>query len=120
MLGFAKSQIDYILGPNPRKTSHLVDIYGPKYPTRAHHLGSSIASYKEHKGLIGCTQGYDNWYRRSKPNPSVLVAGLWSNDQITGMNLLTGEIITFKLRLVRTMLLLFGRCLTCVCDTWLK
>lgn len=27
MLGFAKSQIDYNLGPNPMKTSNLVDMY---------------------------------------------------------------------------------------------
>lgn len=75
MLGFAKSQIDYILGSNPMETSYLVG-YGPKYPIRVHHRGASIASFKEHKGFIGCTQGYDNWYGRSEPNPSVLVGAL--------------------------------------------
>ncbi|CAN6803947.1 unnamed protein product, partial [Brassica oleracea] len=67
MIVFAKSQIDYILGTNPMKTSYLVG-YGPKYPTRVHHRGASIASDKEYKGFIGCTQGYDYWYGRSEPN----------------------------------------------------
>ncbi|EXC27256.1 Endoglucanase 11 [Morus notabilis] len=72
---FAKSQVDYILGSNPQNKSYLVG-YGPNYPKRVHHRGASIGSYRENKGFIGCTQGYDNWYGRDEPNPNVLVGAL--------------------------------------------
>lgn len=72
---FAKSQVDYILGSNPMNMSYLVG-YGSTYPTRVHHRGASIVSFREHKGFIGCTQGYDNWYSRFEQNPNVLVGAL--------------------------------------------
>ncbi|GLT28315.1 hypothetical protein SLA2020_032570 [Shorea laevis] len=75
IFNFAKSQVDYILGSNPMNMSYLVG-YGAKYPTRVHHRGASIVSYKDNKGFIGCTQGYDNWYGRLEPNPNVLVGAL--------------------------------------------
>ncbi|XP_057953903.1 endoglucanase 11 isoform X2 [Malania oleifera] len=75
LLRLAHSQIDYILGSNPMNMSYLVG-YGSRYPTRVHHRGASIVSYRENKGFIGCTQGYDNWYSRSDPNPNVLVGAL--------------------------------------------
>ncbi|XP_027064026.1 endoglucanase 11 isoform X2 [Coffea arabica] len=71
----AKSQVDYILGSNPQNMSYLVG-YGLRFPTRVHHRGASIVSYKENKGFIGCTQGYDNWYSNPKPNPNVIVGAL--------------------------------------------
>ena len=75
IFSFAKSQVDYILGSNPTAMSYLVG-YGPKYPQRVHHRGASTESYKGNKGFIGCTQGYDNWYGRSGPNPNVLTGAL--------------------------------------------
>ncbi|KAK8694299.1 hypothetical protein V6N13_071853 [Hibiscus sabdariffa] len=75
ILSFAKSQVDYILGSNPLNTSYLVG-YGSKYPTRVHHRGASIVSYRENKGFIGCTQGYDNWYNRAEANPNVLIGAV--------------------------------------------
>ncbi|XVE78412.1 hypothetical protein DITRI_Ditri13aG0142900 [Diplodiscus trichospermus] len=75
ILKLAKSQVDYILGSNPMNMSYLVG-YGSKYPTRVHHRGASIVSYRENKGFIGCTQGYDHWYSRQEPNPNVLVGAL--------------------------------------------
>lgn len=75
ILAFAKSQVDYILGSNPMGMSYLVG-YGPHFPLRVHHRGASIESYKENRGFIGCTQGYDNWYGRHDPNPNVLVGAL--------------------------------------------
>ncbi|KAK6918818.1 Glycoside hydrolase family 9, partial [Dillenia turbinata] len=71
----AKNQVDYILGSNPMNMSYLIG-FGPKFPTRVHHRGASIVSYRENKGFIGCTQGYDNWYSRQGPNPNVLVGAL--------------------------------------------
>ncbi|XP_004491112.1 endoglucanase 11-like [Cicer arietinum] len=75
ILSFAKSQVDYILGSNPMNMSYLVG-FGPSYPKRVHHRGASIMSYKENKGFIGCTQGYDNWYSSEDPNPNVLIGAL--------------------------------------------
>ncbi|XP_022930866.1 endoglucanase 11-like [Cucurbita moschata] len=72
---FAKQQVDYILGANPNNMSYLVG-FGPKFPTRVHHRGASILSYRENKAFIGCTQGYDNWYGRGDPNPNVLVGAV--------------------------------------------
>ena len=75
ILGFVESQVDYILGSNPKNMSYLVG-YGSNYPKKVHHRGASIVSYRENKAFIGCTQGYDNWYGRSEPNPNVLVGAL--------------------------------------------
>ncbi|KAH7533113.1 hypothetical protein FEM48_Zijuj04G0095700 [Ziziphus jujuba var. spinosa] len=75
IFSFAKSQVDYILGSNPLNMSYLVG-YGSNYPKRVHHRGASIVSYRENKGFIGCTQGYDNWYGRDEANPNVLVGAL--------------------------------------------
>ncbi|KAL3728528.1 hypothetical protein ACJRO7_033163 [Eucalyptus globulus] len=38
LLSFAKSQVDYILGDNPRAMSYMVG-YGNNYPRQVHHLG---------------------------------------------------------------------------------
>lgn len=75
IISFAKSQVDYILGSNPLNMSYLVG-YGIEYPKRVHHRGASIVSYRENKGFIGCTQGYDNWYNIQEPNPNILVGAL--------------------------------------------
>lgn len=75
LMALAKSQSDYILGNNPNAISYLVG-FGGRYPTRVHHRGASIVSYKESEGFIGCTQGYDEWYSRQKPNPNVIFGAL--------------------------------------------
>lgn len=75
ILTLAKAQVDYILGSNPMNMSYLVG-YGPRYPENVHHRGASIVSYKENKGFIGCTQGYDIWYNNQESNPNVLVGAL--------------------------------------------
>lgn len=75
MVDFARSQADYILGSNPKGISYLVG-FGRKYPKKVHHRGSSIVAYKDNKGFIGCTQGYDEWYGHRKPNPNVLVGAI--------------------------------------------
>ncbi|KAI3937582.1 hypothetical protein MKW92_017251 [Papaver armeniacum] len=37
---------------------------------------ASIVTYKRSKGFIGCTQGYDDWYSRNKPNPNKVIGAL--------------------------------------------
>lgn len=75
LLKFARSQVDYILGLNPRATSYLVG-FGQTYPEQVHHRGASIISYKQNPSFVGCTQGYDTWYSRKETNPNVLVGAL--------------------------------------------
>ncbi|WMV13656.1 hypothetical protein MTR67_007041 [Solanum verrucosum] len=45
LLSFSKSQVDYILGDNPRATSYMVG-YGNNNPSQVHHRASSIVSFK--------------------------------------------------------------------------
>ncbi|XP_015080552.1 endoglucanase 11-like [Solanum pennellii] len=75
IFAFVKSQVDYILGLNPRGVSYLVG-YGPKYPQRVHHRGASVVSFKKRKSFISCTQGYDNWFGRKTSNPNTLIGAL--------------------------------------------
>lgn len=72
---FAKSQVDYILGSNPMAMSYMVGC-GSNFPQRVHHRGASVVSYRNNKGFIGCTQGYDNWFKRLDPNPNVVAGAI--------------------------------------------
>uniref|UniRef100_A0A0D9UYD2 Endoglucanase n=1 Tax=Leersia perrieri TaxID=77586 RepID=A0A0D9UYD2_9ORYZ len=71
LLDFAKSQVDYILGSNPRGTSYMVG-YGDVYPRQAHHRGSSIPSIRASPSFVSCREGYSNWYGRQGSNPNLL------------------------------------------------
>uniref|UniRef100_J3KXQ6 Endoglucanase n=1 Tax=Oryza brachyantha TaxID=4533 RepID=J3KXQ6_ORYBR len=71
LLAFARSQVDYILGSNPRATSYMVG-YGATYPRQAHHRGSSIVSIKDSPSFVGCRDGYASWYGRQGSNPNLL------------------------------------------------
>ncbi|XP_074587949.1 endoglucanase 6-like isoform X3 [Curcuma longa] len=75
LLSFAKSQVDYILGDNPRGTSYMVG-YGDTYPQKVHHRGSSIVSIKVNPATVSCREGYDTWFGRKQSNPNVLVGAI--------------------------------------------
>lgn len=75
LLGFAKSQVDYILGDNPRATSYMVG-YGLNYPRQVHHRGSSIVSIKVNPTFVTCRGGYSTWYGRKGSDPNLLVGAL--------------------------------------------
>ncbi|CAM9001005.1 unnamed protein product [Rhodiola kirilowii] len=62
---FATSQIDYIMGKNPMKTSYIVG-YGKKFPTHVHHRGASIPSDGK---KYSCSAGWTKWMESNKPNP---------------------------------------------------
>ncbi|XP_073051118.1 endoglucanase 20-like [Primulina eburnea] len=83
---FAKSQVDYILGNNPKKMSYMVG-FGNKSPSQLHHRGASIPSIHTHPAKVSCNQGYSDWYSSSKPNPNThigaIVGGPNSNDEFT-------------------------------------
>ncbi|XP_072998675.1 endoglucanase 19-like isoform X1 [Typha latifolia] len=71
LLDFAKSQVDYILGDNPRATSYMVG-YGNTYPQQVHHRGSSIVSIKINPTFVSCRGGYATWYGRDASDPNLL------------------------------------------------
>ncbi|XP_004298838.1 PREDICTED: endoglucanase 20-like [Fragaria vesca subsp. vesca] len=80
---FAKSQVDYILGANPKKMSYMVG-FGTTYPTKVHHRGSSIPSIKKVRTKVDCNGGY-TYYNSGSPNPNThvgaIVGGPDVNDQ---------------------------------------
>ncbi|KQJ83374.1 endoglucanase 12 [Brachypodium distachyon] len=77
---FAKSQLNYILGDNPKKMSYVVG-YGKKYPRRLHHRG---ASTPKNGVKYSCTGG-NKWRDAKGSDPNVLtgamVGGPDKNDQ---------------------------------------
>ncbi|XP_051137167.1 endoglucanase 6-like isoform X2 [Andrographis paniculata] len=75
LLSFAKSQVDYILGDNPRATSYMVG-YGNNYPRQVHHRASSIVSYKIDRNFVSCRGGYATWFSRKGSDPNLLTGAL--------------------------------------------
>ncbi|KAH9775145.1 Endoglucanase 6 [Citrus sinensis] len=75
LLGFAKSQVDYILGDNPRATSYMVG-YGNNYPQRVHHRASSIVSIKVNPSFVSCRGGYATWFSSKGSDPNLLVGAV--------------------------------------------
>ncbi|GFZ01271.1 glycosyl hydrolase 9C3 [Actinidia rufa] len=75
LLSFAKSQVDYILGDNPRATSYMVG-YGSNYPRQVHHRGSSIVSIKVDSSFVSCRGGYATWFSREASDPNVLTGAI--------------------------------------------
>ncbi|KAM5572349.1 endoglucanase 20-like [Rosa sericea] len=80
---FAKAQVDYILGANPKQISYMVG-FGTTYPTELHHRGSSIPSIKTLDTKVDCNGGY-TYYNSGRPNPNThvgaIVGGPDVNDQ---------------------------------------
>lgn len=75
LLSFAKSQVDYLLGDNPRATSYMVG-YGSNYPQQVHHRASSIISVKVNPSFVSCRGGYATWFSRKSSDPNVLVGAI--------------------------------------------
>ncbi|KAK6941025.1 Glycoside hydrolase family 9 [Dillenia turbinata] len=70
----AKKQVDYLLGDNPLRMSYMVG-YGPRYPQRIHHRGSSLPSIQSHPAKIQCSSGFAIMNSQS-PNPNILVGAV--------------------------------------------
>ncbi|PUZ47830.1 hypothetical protein GQ55_7G197600 [Panicum hallii var. hallii] len=68
---FARSQLDYILGDNPRKMSYVVG-YGGRYPRHVHHRG---ASTPRNRVRYSCTGGR-RWRDTKKADPNVLTGAM--------------------------------------------
>uniref|UniRef100_A0A7N0RFR4 Endoglucanase n=1 Tax=Kalanchoe fedtschenkoi TaxID=63787 RepID=A0A7N0RFR4_KALFE len=68
---FAKTQMDYILGKNPKKMSYIVG-FGNHYPKHVHHRAASIP---KNKVKYNCKGGW-KWRDSSKPNPNIIVGAM--------------------------------------------
>ncbi|WZY85545.1 hypothetical protein YC2023_031929 [Brassica napus] len=68
---FARSQIDYILGKNPRKMSYVVG-FGQRYPKHVHHRGASIPKSVKKES---CKGGW-KWRDTKKNNPNTIVGAM--------------------------------------------
>ncbi|OAY23863.1 endoglucanase 9 [Manihot esculenta] len=75
LLYVAKRQVDYILGVNPIQMSYMVG-FGPHFPKRIHHRGSSLPSKASHPQAIGCDGGFQPFYYSPNPNPNILVGAI--------------------------------------------
>ncbi|KAF2313445.1 hypothetical protein GH714_011047 [Hevea brasiliensis] len=75
LLSFAQSQVDYILGDNPRATSYMVG-YGNNYPRQVHHRASSIVSIKVNPTFVSCRGGYATWFSKKASDPNVLIGAI--------------------------------------------
>ncbi|CAF2027328.1 hypothetical protein HID58_078067 [Brassica napus] len=82
---FAKSQVDYILGNNPKKMSYMVG-FGNKCPTQPHHRSSSLPSIKSKPDKIDCKGGF-SYFNSDQPNPNehtgAIVGGPDSSDHFS-------------------------------------
>ncbi|XP_042442895.1 endoglucanase 12-like [Zingiber officinale] len=70
---FAASQVNYILGANPKNISYLVG-FGNKFPKNVHHRGASTP-HDGHK--YPCTGGW-KWRDSEAPNPNVITGAMVS------------------------------------------
>ncbi|GAV83351.1 Glyco_hydro_9 domain-containing protein [Cephalotus follicularis] len=75
LMSLAKRQVDYILGVNPIKLSYMVG-FGPNFPKRIHHRGSSLPSLASHPQSIGCDGGFQQFFYSSNPNPNILTGAI--------------------------------------------
>ncbi|XP_077237403.1 endoglucanase 14-like [Tasmannia lanceolata] len=86
LISFAQSQVEYILGTNPKRMSYMVG-FGANYPLQVHHRAASIVSIKKDPTPVTCKGGFDIWFNRNAPNPNVLVGAIVggpdSNDAYT-------------------------------------
>ncbi|GER25632.1 endoglucanase 13 [Striga asiatica] len=75
LIAFAKSQVDYILGSNPKQMSYMVG-FGPNYPKQVHHREASIVSIKQDPNPVGCQDGFNEWFNKKSENPNVVVGSI--------------------------------------------
>ena len=50
--------------------------FGTNYPKRIHHRGSSLPSLASHPQSFGCSDGFQQFYYTSNPNPNILTGAI--------------------------------------------
>ncbi|XP_027359561.1 endoglucanase 13-like [Abrus precatorius] len=80
LTSLVRSQVDYILGSNPKNMSYMVG-YGSNYPQQIHHRGASIVSIKKDSAPVTCQEGFQAWFNKNAPNPNIHEGAVVSPDQ---------------------------------------
>ena len=50
--------------------------FGPNFPRRIHHRGSSLPSLTSHPQAIGCDGGFQPFFYSANPNPNILTGAI--------------------------------------------
>ncbi|EPS61761.1 hypothetical protein M569_13033, partial [Genlisea aurea] len=74
LMDFAKRQMDYILGNNPKGMSYMVG-FGEKWPKQAHHRGSSVPKLAAN-AEVNCAMSFVYWYNTNGDNPNELTGAI--------------------------------------------
>ncbi|KAL3500863.1 hypothetical protein ACH5RR_039956 [Cinchona calisaya] len=74
LMAFAKQQVDYLLGKNPKGRSYMVG-FGNNPPRQAHHRGSSVPKMSLSQ-VVSCPVSFVNWYNKNAPNPNELTGAI--------------------------------------------
>lgn len=73
---FAKQQMDYLLGSNPRGRSYMVG-FGKNSPTQAHHRGASVPVISaEEAQAVACPMSFVKWFNKDQANPNELTGAI--------------------------------------------
>ncbi|KAK3021309.1 hypothetical protein RJ639_046880 [Escallonia herrerae] len=74
LMAFAKQQMDYLLGKNPKGRSFMVG-FGNKPPTQAHHRGASVPVLSM-STVVSCPMSFADWFNKNAPNPHELTGAI--------------------------------------------
>lgn len=70
---FAKKQMDYLLGQNPKGRSYMVG-FGPNAPKQPHHRGASVPTSGSNG--VSCAMSFVYWFKKDVPNPNELTGAI--------------------------------------------
>ncbi|PSS19326.1 Endoglucanase [Actinidia chinensis var. chinensis] len=73
LMAFAKQQMDYILGKNPKGRSYMVG-FGANPPKQAHHRGASVPD--RNVDAVSCPMSFVYWFSKNVPNPNELTGAI--------------------------------------------
>ncbi|KAL8063110.1 hypothetical protein ABFX02_01G006500 [Erythranthe guttata] len=74
LMAFAKQQMDYLLGKNPKGRSYMVG-FGKDPPKQAHHRGASVPTMSPTK-VVSCPMSFVYWYNTNGSNPNELTGAI--------------------------------------------
>uniref|UniRef100_A0A5B7BKP5 Endoglucanase n=1 Tax=Davidia involucrata TaxID=16924 RepID=A0A5B7BKP5_DAVIN len=75
LMAFAKQQMDYLLGKNPKKRSYMVG-FGNNPPRQPHHRGASVPKLSANQQAVSCPMSFVHWYNKNAPNPNELTGAI--------------------------------------------
>ncbi|KAL7001843.1 cellulase [Sarracenia purpurea var. burkii] len=76
LMAFAKKQMDYLLGKNPKGRSYMVG-FGQNPPEQAHHRGASVPKLStKDAAAVNCPMSFVYWFSKNAPNPNELTGAI--------------------------------------------